>query len=80
MAEIFYCIIGSKGVACNAVDLAWGRSSLSLPAQYTDGVDFKGGIMNYKVCTVKFQAVKSYFSRDTTNTEVPSTRMDMEVW
>ena len=80
MAEIFYCIIGSKRVACNAVDLAWGRSSLSLPAQYADSVDFEGRIMNYKVCTVKFQTVKSYFSWDTRPTEVPSTQIDMEVW
>ena len=51
----------------------------SLPAQYADSVDFKDGLLNSRFCTVKFPAVKSYFSRDTTHTEVPSTRMDMEV-
>ena len=52
----------------------------ALPAQYADSVDFKDGILNYRVCTMKFPAMKSYFSRDTTHIEMPTIRMDMEVW
>ena len=52
----------------------------ALPAKYADSVDLTGGLLNYRVCTVKFLVVESYFSHNTTHTEVPSTRMDMEVW
>ena len=38
------------------------RDSPALPAQYADSVDLKGGLMNSRVCTVKFRVVESYFS------------------
>ena len=40
-----------------------GASSVyrSLPAQYADSVDIKGGLLNKRVCTVKCRVVESYF-------------------
>ena len=35
--------------------------SLSMPAHYTDRVDLKDGLLNHRVCTVKFQGIDSYF-------------------
>ena len=32
----------------------------TLPAQYAGSVDLKGGLMNIRVCTVKFLVVESY--------------------
>ena len=37
--------------------IAW--KSLTLLAQYTDRVDLKDGLLNIKVCTVKFPVVES---------------------
>ena len=34
----------------------------SLPAKFADSVDLKDGLLNYRVCTVKFLVVESYFS------------------
>ena len=34
--------------------------------------------MNNRVFTVKFPTVKSYFLNNTTDTKVPSTRMDLD--
>ena len=51
----------------------------SLPVKYADSVDLKDGLLNNRVCTVKFPAKDSYFSSNTAHTEVPSTRMDLEV-
>ena len=39
---------------CNREEL-----SQSLPAQYADSVDLKGGLLNNKVCTVKFPVIES---------------------
>ena len=52
----------------------------TLPAQYADSVDLKDGLLTNRVCTVKFHAIEAYFSSNTIHTEVPSTRMDLEVW
>ena len=41
----------------------------TLPAQYTDRVDLKDGLLNNRVCTVKFPVVESYFLCNTTQTE-----------
>ena len=41
---------------------------VQLPAQFADSVDFKDGLLNNRVCTVKFLAVESYFSCKTTHT------------
>jgi hypothetical protein len=51
-----------------------------LPAKYANSVDLKDGLFNNRVCTVKFPAIDSRFSSNTTNAEVPSFRMDLEVW
>ena len=48
--------------------------------QNADSVDLKGGLLYCRACKVKFPVVESYFSFNTTHTEVPSTKMDMEVW
>ena len=39
-----------------------------LPAQYTDRVDLKDGLLNNRVYTVKFSVVESYFLCNTTHT------------
>ena len=52
----------------------------TLLAKYADSVDLRDGLLNNKVCTVKFPAIESCFSIKITHTEVPSTRMDLEVW
>ena len=52
-----------------AVQVAGADPSRSLPAQYTDRVDFKDGLLNNKVCTVKFPVVESYFLCNTTHTD-----------
>ena len=44
-SNIFYPISGSS----------------TLPAQYADSVDLKGGLLNNRVCTVKFKVEESYF-------------------
>ena len=51
---------GSAPAACPA-----------LPAKYANSVDLKDGLLNNRVCTVKIPAKESYFSRNTTHTEVP---------
>ena len=56
--------------------LQWSALSLALPAKYADRVDLKDGLLNNRVCTVKILAKESYFSRNTTHTKVPPTRMD----
>ena len=33
----------------------------TLPVQYADSVELKGGLLNNRVCTVKFRVVESYF-------------------
>ena len=40
----------------------------ALMAQYTDRVDLKHGLLNKRVCTVKFPVVESYFFCNTTHT------------
>ena len=52
----------------------------TLPAKYSDSVDLKDGLLNSRVCAVKFPAIESGFSSNTTHTEVSLTRMDLEVW
>ena len=52
----------------------------SLPAQYADSVDLKDGLLNSRVCTVKFPATEAYLSSNKTHTKVLSIKMDMEVW
>ena len=42
----------------------------TLPAKLADSVDFKDGLMNNRVCTVKFPVVGSYFYCNTTHTEL----------
>ena len=41
---------------------------VQLAAQFADSVDFKDGLLNNRVCTVKFLAEESYFSCNTTHT------------
>ena len=47
----------------------------ALPAKFADSVDLKGGLLNYRVCTVGFLVVESYFSCNTTHTAVHCVRM-----
>ena len=35
-------------------------SDSTLPAQYADSVDVKDGLLNNRVCTVKFPAIEAY--------------------
>ena len=56
------------------------REKLSLPAQYTERVEFKDGLLDKMVCTVKFPVLESFFFCNTTHTNQASTRMDLEVW
>ena len=42
--------------------------SCSLPAKFADSVVLKDGLLNNRVCTVKFLVVESYFSCNTTHT------------
>ena len=51
----------------------------TLPAKLADSVDLKDGLLNNRVCTVKFPVVESFFLCNTTHTKVPLTRMDLEV-
>ena len=53
--------------------------SMTLRAKNADNVDLKDGLLNNRVCTVKFPAIESCFSSNTRHTEVPSTRMNLEV-
>ena len=49
-------------VMADPSDLRHGKKITSpLPAQYADSVDENGGLLNNRVCTVKFLVVKSYF-------------------
>ena len=52
----------------------------TLPAKYADSVDLNDGLLNNRVCTVKFPAIESCYSIKTTHTDVPSTRKDVDVW
>ena len=52
----------------------------TLAAKCADSADLKDGHLNNRVCTVRFPAIKAYFSSKTTHTEVPSTRINLEVW
>ena len=45
----------------------------TLPAKYGDSVDLKDGLLNNKVCRVKFPVVESYFLCNTTHTELHRT-------
>ena len=40
-----------------------------LAAQFTNMVDLKDGLLNKRVCTVKFRVVESYFLCHTTHTD-----------
>ena len=40
-------------------------TSRTLPAKLADSVDLKDGLLNNRVCTVKFRVVESYFSFNT---------------
>ena len=40
----------------------------ALLAKFADSVDLKDGLLNNRVCTVKFPVVESYFSCNTTHT------------
>ena len=44
------------------------NGSKSLLAKFADSVDLKDGLLNNRVCTVKFLVVESYFSYNTTHT------------
>ena len=37
--------------------------------QYADSVDSKDGLLNHRVCKVKFPVVESYFLCNTTHTD-----------
>ena len=39
-----------------------------LPAKFVESVDLQDGLLNDRVCTVKFLLVESYFSFNTTHT------------
>ena len=41
----------------------------ALPAQYTERVDLKDGLLINRVCTVKFPVVESYCLCNTTHTD-----------
>ena len=41
----------------------------ALPTQYTDMVDLKDGLLNYRGCTAKFPAVKTYLLCNTAYTD-----------
>ena len=56
------------------------RVCYTLQDQYAESVDIKGGLLNQRVCTVKFPVVEPYFTCNTAHTEVPLTRMYLEVW
>ena len=43
---------------------------LTLPSQFADSVDLKDGLLNNRVCTVKFPVVESSFSCNTIHTEL----------
>ena len=52
--------------AIRAIIAINNQGSQALLAKFADIVDLKDGLMNNRVCTVKFLVVESYFSCNTT--------------
>ena len=59
---------GPQLMLCFFTELSLRSIHCTLLAKFADSVDLKDGLLNNKVCTVKFLVVESYFSCNTTHT------------
>ena len=68
---------GKPLIIINLDYFSWVSQYTTLPAQYGDSFDLKDGLLNNRVCTVKFPVVESYFFCNTKHTELHCTGLSI---